>query len=99
MFKRKNSRVRLSAQRIRSIKPTIARRGKRKAIARRHTSPCSPDSNLNCQPHWPTGFQVLDSGCCGMAGSFGFEAEKYDVSVKIGERVLLPAVRLLPQTR
>jgi FAD/FMN-containing dehydrogenase/Fe-S oxidoreductase len=38
-------------------------------------------------------FQVLDSGCCGMAGSFGFEADKYDVSVKIGERVLLPAVR------
>jgi Fe-S oxidoreductase len=38
-------------------------------------------------------FTILDSGCCGMAGSFGFEAEKYDVSVKIGERVLLPAVR------
>jgi FAD/FMN-containing dehydrogenase/Fe-S oxidoreductase len=38
-------------------------------------------------------FHVLDSGCCGMAGSFGFEAEKYDVSVAIGERVLLPAVR------
>ncbi len=38
-------------------------------------------------------FEVLDSGCCGMAGSFGFEAEKYEVSVKIGERVLLPAVR------
>ena len=31
-----------------------------------------------------------------MAGSFGFEAEKYDVSVKIGERVLLPAVRNAP---
>lgn len=38
-------------------------------------------------------FQVLDSGCCGMAGSFGFEADKYEVSVKIGERVLLPAIR------
>ena len=38
-------------------------------------------------------FEVVDSGCCGMAGSFGFEAAKYDVSVKIGERVLLPAVR------
>jgi FAD/FMN-containing dehydrogenase/Fe-S oxidoreductase len=35
----------------------------------------------------------LDSGCCGMAGSFGFEREKYDVSVKCGERALLPAVR------
>jgi Fe-S oxidoreductase len=40
-------------------------------------------------------FQVLDSGCCGMAGSFGFEKEanRYEVSMKVGERVLLPAVR------
>ncbi|MGC4118867.1 MAG: heterodisulfide reductase-related iron-sulfur binding cluster [Myxococcales bacterium] len=39
-------------------------------------------------------FQVLDSGCCGMAGSFGFEAgDHYDVAMKAGERVLLPAVR------
>ena len=38
-------------------------------------------------------FQVLDSGCCGMAGSFGFIEEKYDVSMKCAERVLLPAVR------
>jgi Fe-S oxidoreductase len=37
-----------------------------------------------------------DSGCCGMAGSFGFEKEKYAVSQKIGERVLLPAVRQAP---
>ncbi len=37
--------------------------------------------------------EVLDAGCCGMAGSFGFEAEKYDVSVAAGERVLLPKVR------
>ena len=35
-----------------------------------------------------------DSGCCGMAGSFGFEAgEHYEISVACGERVLLPAVR------
>ncbi|MBV9168713.1 MAG: FAD-binding oxidoreductase, partial [Chloroflexi bacterium] len=38
-------------------------------------------------------YQLLDSGCCGMAGAFGFEAEHYDVSLQIGERVLLPAVR------
>jgi FAD/FMN-containing dehydrogenase/Fe-S oxidoreductase len=38
-------------------------------------------------------FQILDSGCCGMAGSFGFEKEKYDLSIRCGERVLLPAVR------
>ena len=36
---------------------------------------------------------VLDSGCCGMAGAFGFEKEHYDVSIACGERVLLPAVR------
>jgi FAD/FMN-containing dehydrogenase/Fe-S oxidoreductase len=34
-----------------------------------------------------------DSGCCGMAGAFGFEKEHYDVSMRIGERVLLPRVR------
>ena len=38
-------------------------------------------------------FEVLNSGCCGMAGSFGFEAGHYDVSVAVGERFLLPAVR------
>jgi Fe-S oxidoreductase len=38
-------------------------------------------------------YERLDDGCCGMAGSFGFEADKYDVSVAVGERVLLPAVR------
>jgi FAD/FMN-containing dehydrogenase/Fe-S oxidoreductase len=37
--------------------------------------------------------EALDSGCCGMAGSFGFESEHYDVSMKVGELVLLPAVR------
>ena len=41
--------------------------------------------------------KVLDSGCCGMAGAFGFEAEKYDVSVACGERVLLPEVRSAPK--
>jgi hypothetical protein len=38
-------------------------------------------------------FEMLDSGCCGMAGSFGFEASHYNISVAVGERVLLPAVR------
>ena len=37
--------------------------------------------------------QVPDSGCCGLAGSFGYEAGHYDISMAIGERVLLPAVR------
>ncbi len=38
--------------------------------------------------------EIPDSGCCGLAGSFGFEkGEKYEVSIAAGERVLLPAVR------
>jgi FAD/FMN-containing dehydrogenase/Fe-S oxidoreductase len=68
----------------------------RKAIVHRH-----------CHHHAVLGFEnerkvlekldldidVLDSGCCGMAGSFGFErGEHYDVSVKCGDRVLIPAV-------
>ena len=36
---------------------------------------------------------VIPSGCCGMAGSFGYEKEHFDVSMKIGELVLFPAVR------
>ncbi len=43
--------------------------------------------------------EVLDSGCCGMAGYFGYEkGDKYDVSVKAGERMLLPAVREADRT-
>lgn len=39
-------------------------------------------------------YRILDSGCCGLAGSFGFEkGEKYDVSMAAGERVLFPEVR------
>jgi Fe-S oxidoreductase len=37
--------------------------------------------------------EVLDSGCCGVAGNFGFEAGHYDLAQAAGERVLLPAVR------
>ncbi|MCA9175722.1 MAG: hypothetical protein KDB14_14655, partial [Planctomycetales bacterium] len=37
--------------------------------------------------------QVIPSGCCGMAGSFGYEQEHYEISMRIGELVLLPAVR------
>jgi len=42
----------------------------------------------------PTGYSVdiIPSGCCGMAGSFGYEKEHYDVSMKIGDLVLFPEV-------
>ncbi|MCX6251195.1 MAG: FAD-binding protein [Bacteroidetes bacterium] len=43
----------------------------------------------------PENYQVeeIPSGCCGMAGSFGYEKEHYDVSMKIGELVLFPEIR------
>jgi Fe-S oxidoreductase len=40
--------------------------------------------------------EELDAGCCGMAGSFGFEAEHYDLSMRIGGMRLFPAVRREP---
>ncbi|HKL36791.1 MAG TPA: hypothetical protein VJ899_10910, partial [Salegentibacter sp.] len=43
----------------------------------------------------PENFKVsiIPSGCCGMAGSFGYEKEHYEVSMNIGEQTLFPAVR------
>jgi Fe-S oxidoreductase len=45
----------------------------------------------------PENYEVLliPSGCCGMAGSFGYEAEHYEVSMQVGELVLFPTVRKL----
>jgi FAD/FMN-containing dehydrogenase/Fe-S oxidoreductase len=41
--------------------------------------------------------EILDAGCCGLAGSFGYErGEHYELSMQVGERVLLPAVRRAP---
>ncbi|MGA8938693.1 MAG: FAD-linked oxidase C-terminal domain-containing protein [Acidobacteriaceae bacterium] len=51
----------------------------------------SPEKELLCKAGLET--EVLDSGCCGLAGSFGYQAEHYDISMQIGERVLLPRVR------
>ena len=42
---------------------------------------------------------VLDAGCCGMAGSFGFEREHYDLSLEIGGMRLFPAVEARRPTR
>lgn len=44
---------------------------------------------------FPDGYSVeeIPSGCCGMAGSFGFEKEHYDLSMKVGELVLFPEIR------
>lgn len=47
---------------------------------------------------FPKNYEVclIPSGCCGMAGAFGYEAEHYELSMKIGELVLFPAVREQP---
>jgi Fe-S oxidoreductase len=44
-----------------------------------------------------SGYQVdlMDTGCCGMAGTFGYEAEHYEVSMKVGELKLFPKLREL----
>ena len=46
----------------------------------------------------PANYRVtlIPSGCCGMAGSFGYEAEHFELSQKIGELVLFPAIRSTP---
>ena len=68
----------------------------RKAIVQmhcHHKSVMKADAEQQLLKQIGLDFQILDSGCCGMAGGFGFEAEHYDISQKVGERVLLPAVR------
>ena len=42
--------------------------------------------------------QTVESSCCGMAGAFGYEAEHFDVSMKMAEQSLLPAVRAASNT-
>jgi len=50
--------------------------------------------------NFPTNYEasLIPSGCCGMAGSFGYEKEHYDVSMQIGEDVLFPELKKLPNT-
>jgi Fe-S oxidoreductase len=64
---------------------------------------CHQKAMVGTQPsiaalRWLPGASVreVDSGCCGMAGSFGYEAEHYEISLAMGERALFKAVRDLP---
>jgi len=69
---------------------------KRKALIHghcHHKSVLSFEKETNLLNKTSLDYQVLDSGCCGMAGSFGYEADHYEVGLACGERVLLPAVR------
>ncbi len=59
-----------------------------------HKSIIKMDSEEKLLGKMGLNYKVLDSGCCGMAGYFGYlKGDKYEVSIKAGERVLLPAVR------
>ena len=76
--------------------PTLARR----ALVHGHChqkAVLSMDAESSALKKTGLDIEVLDSGCCGMAGSFGFEREHYDVSMKVGNRVLLPAVQQAPR--
>ena len=73
--------------------------GARKALLHGH---CHQKAMVGTAPtvaalRW-AGYEVseVDSGCCGMAGSFGFEREHYDLSVSLGNRRLAPAVKAVP---
>ncbi|HWB28004.1 MAG TPA: FAD-binding and (Fe-S)-binding domain-containing protein [Chitinophagaceae bacterium] len=59
-----------------------------------HKSVLSTDADKKLLRKTGLDFNILDTGCCGMAGYFGYDTgDHYDLSVKAGERVLLPAVR------
>jgi Fe-S oxidoreductase len=58
-----------------------------------HTSVLEFDTETEVLDRLGIDYEVLASGCCGMAGSFGFEEDHFDVSQACGERVLLPALR------
>ncbi len=63
-----------------------------------HKSILGVDSERRLLDRMGLDYQWRDDGCCGMAGSFGFEQHKYQVSIDIGERGLLPAVRAAADT-
>jgi Fe-S oxidoreductase len=61
--------------------------------SKRHLSSVAPTVKLLSLPA-NYSVETIPSGCCGMAGSFGYEKEHYDISMKIGELVLFPSVRI-----
>jgi FAD/FMN-containing dehydrogenase/Fe-S oxidoreductase len=88
----------LVRERERGLTLTFAGHGK-KALLHGH---CHQKAMVGTAPtvavlRW-AGYEVseVDSGCCGMAGSFGFEREHYDLSVSLGNRRLAPAVKAAP---
>jgi hypothetical protein len=58
-----------------------------------HNAVFGKDSEVELLKRMGLDAEVLDAGCCGMAGSFGFEADKHEISMKVGEQALLPKIR------
>jgi len=55
--------------------------------------PTGPAATMAVLRHCGYEVELSDAGCCGMAGTFGYEAEHYDLSMKVGELKLLPSIR------
>jgi len=83
----KNNRLPLPAFKDASVKIALHTHCQQKALRLHDVSKDLLQLNPNAQ------VDVINSGCCGMAGSFGFEKEHYDLSMKIGELVLFPFLR------
>lgn len=64
-----------------------------------HKAIMTIDAEIELLERMGIAYEVPEPGCCGMAGAFGFEKEKYDVSMTIGERTLLPTLRRAPADR
>ncbi len=58
-----------------------------------HKSVIHMDAEVSVLKKLGLDFEIIDDGCCGMAGAFGFASDHYGVSIKIGEQILCPAVR------
>ncbi len=80
-----------------NIKPEAFTSAKKDILLHGHCQQKSVASTLPTKKmlSFPRNYEVkeIPSGCCGMAGAFGYEKEHYELSMKIGEMVLFPAVR------
>jgi Fe-S oxidoreductase len=99
----RDTRAPLLAERSRTLEEFLVERGyspgrlERRAIVHGH---CHQKALVGMEPTRELlgrveglDFSLLDAGCCGMAGSFGYERGHYEVSRACGERALFPAVR------
>jgi Fe-S oxidoreductase len=99
--------ARLLARQTTTLAELLNQAGWRPPPARDEAVPRAAIAQVHCHQHAIMGFgpdaelleacgvdvEVLDSGCCGLAGNFGFERGHYDVSVACAEHGLFPAIR------